>query len=436
MDGNLAIQPVAALPQAPRKIADTGLNQPNLLRLTLKHCHLRGVETAAELATSLGLGFGIASELMTEAKDKQLVEIRGSSGTGYSDFIYALTTKGRELADNALQRNQYVGPAPVTLADYCAQVARQRLRGETVTLEKLSENLADLVLPPQLARHIGPAVNGGRSMLFYGEPGNGKTSVAERISTTYAGAVQVPHAIEVDGQIIKVYDPMVHQPAMETDEKAQETANVVRADETDGRWLSCRRPIVMVGGELTMEALELTHSANSGLHEAPLQMKANGGIFILDDLGRQRVSAKDLLNRWIIPMERGIDYLALNVGTTIEVPFDSLLIFSTNLEPARLMDPAFLRRIPYKIEMRPPSDEQYREALSQVCQRAGLTMSAEQVDYVLREVRTTHRQPLAFYQVGFIVEQIVAAATFEGKAPEVRQDLLDDALQNLSALPS
>ncbi|MHA1566364.1 MAG: ATP-binding protein, partial [Alphaproteobacteria bacterium] len=252
----------------------------------------------------------------------------------------------------------------------------------------------------------------------------------------YAGVVHIPHAVEVDGQIIKIFDPMVHRPVADPSDKPQNSADAVRADEVDGRWVSCHRPVVMVGGELTLEALELTHSSSSGLHEAPLQMKANGGIFILDNLGRQRVSAKDLLNRWIIPMERAIDYLTLNVGTTIEVPFDSLLIFSTNLEPSRLMDPAFLRRIPYKIEMKPPSEAQYIEALIQACEQAGLMMSTEQMDYVLREVRTTHRQPLAFYQVGFVVGQIVAAARFVGEEPEVRQDLLDDALQNLSALPS
>ena len=432
MDGKLVVDSAPKGPRAPRKVEDTGLNRPNLLRLALKHCHLRGIESGADLATGLGLGFALASDLLTEAKDKQLVEIRGAAGGGYGDFVYALTTKGREWAEDALRRSQYVGPAPVTLADYRGQVARQRIRGEAVTPQGLAANLADLVLSPNLARRIGPALNGRRSILFYGAPGNGKTSVAERISAAYSGAVHLPHAIEVDGQIIKVFDPMVHHPLAED----PTPDNGALVDDNDGRWVACRRPIVMVGGELTMEGLELKHSPTSGLHEAPLQLKANGGIFILDDLGRQRVDAKDLLNRWIIPMERGIDYLSLNIGTTIEVPFDSLLIFSTNLEPARLMDPAFLRRIPYKIEMRPPSEDQYREAFAKACAAADLTMTPEQVDYVLHEVQTTHAQPLAFYQVGFIVQQILAAAAFEGHEPEVRQDLLDDALQNLSALPS
>ena len=434
MDGQFAL-PNTDLPAAPRSVAATGLNRPNLLRLVLKHCHLRGVETTADMAGALGLGFGVAADLMTEAKDQQLLEIRGSSGAGYSDFVYALTTKGREWAEAALRRNQYVGPAPVTLAAYRDQVARHKLRAGVVSPERLAGALEDLVLAPNLARRIGPAVNGGRSVLFYGAPGNGKTSVAERISAAYAGAVLLPHALEVDGEIIKVYDPMVHQAVAESVEN-QGFSGDVRADEFDGRWVACRRPIVMVGGELTLDALELKHSAHSGLHEAPLQMKANGGIFILDDLGRQRVAAKDLLNRWIIPMERGIDYLALNNGTTIEVPFNSLLIFSTNLEPARLMDPAFLRRIPYKIEMRPPTEAQYREALSQACERAGLVMTEDQTAYILREVQTTHRQPLAFYQVGFIAEQIVAAAGFAGREPVVSQEVVDDALLNLSAVPS
>ena len=431
MDGNLI---VSQAPRAPRKLQDTRLNRPNLLRLALKHCHLRGIESGADLAAGLGLRFAIANELLNEAKDKQLVEIRGAAGGGYGDFVYALTTKGREWADDAAQRNQYVGPAPVTLADYCAQVERQRIQGDTATPENLATNLADLVLSGNLTRRIGPALNAGRSILFYGAPGNGKTSVAERISTTFAGAVYLPYAIEVDGQIIKVFDPMVHHPVAVDDTPAPSNGALV--DDNDGRWVACRRPIVTVGGELTMDALELKHSPSSGLHEAPLQLKANGGIFILDDLGRQRVDAKDLLNRWIIPMERGIDYLTLNIGTTIEVPFDSLLIFSTNLEPARLMDPAFLRRIPYKIEMRPPTEDQYREAFGAACTVADLAITDDHLDYILREVQTTHAQPLAFYQVGFIVEQILAAAAFEGHAPEVRQDLLDDALQNLSALPS
>ena len=434
MDGTFAGSAQVTAPQGARTVEDTGINRPNLLRLALKHLHVRGVETGAELAEGMGLILGVVSELLGEAKDKSLVEIRGANGTGYSDFVYALTAKGREWAEVALQRSQYIGHAPVTLDAYRNQVASQRSRADLVTPEIVADSLSDLVLPPELARRIGPAINSGKSILFYGDPGNGKTSVAERIARTLGGVVYLPYAIEVDGQIIKLYDPVVHRPADLADRPAS-AASDIRVDAADGRWVACRRPVVMVGGELTLENLEITYSASSGVHEAPLQVKANGGVFILDDLGRQRASAKDLLNRWIVPMEQGIDYLSLESGTTIDVPFDSLLIFSTNLEPSKLMDPAFLRRIPYKVEMRAPTEAEYRQALSVASEVAGLTMDESQIDYVVREVQTTHQQPLAFYQARFIAQQLVAASAFAGEAPAATQDRLDDALHNLSALP-
>ncbi len=434
MDGTFAGTPATKAPLGARTVDDTGLNRPNLLRLALKHMHVRGVETGADLASGMGLILGVVAELLNEAKDKSLVEIKGASGNGYSDFVYALTGKGREWAEVALQRSQYIGPAPVTLEAYRTQVGRQRSRADLVTPDVVADSLSDLVLPPELARRIGPAVNSGKSILFYGDPGNGKTSVAERIARTLGGVVYLPHAIEVDGQIIKLYDPVVHRPADAVDLPAS-AATDIRVDASDGRWVACRRPVVMVGGELTLDSLELRYSPSSGLHEAPLQVKANGGVFILDDLGRQRASAKDILNRWIVPMEQGVDYLALESGTTIDVPFDSLLIFSTNLEPSKLMDPAFLRRIPYKVEMRQPTEAEYRQAMAVASEIAGVTMDESQIDYVVAQVQTTHQQPLAFYQARFIAQQLVAASAFAGETPVATRDRLDDALHNLSALP-
>ncbi len=426
-------------PEKVNSAAETGLNVNNLTKLVLKIMYVRGVDTALELSDNIKLHIAITKELLERAKDQSLVEILGSnSREGYTDFRYGLTGKGREWAVDALQQSQYIGPAPVTLVDYRRQVLKQSVMNEHVQRETLLEKFSDLILPDTLERRLGPAVNSGRSLLLYGAPGNGKTSIAEAIGKTFAGAIKIPYCVEVDGEILKVFDPVFHHEIAEDEDPDDRdaSAEVQRAEYTDRRWVVCRRPVIVVGGELRIEMLDLFFSPTARFYEAPLQMKANGGTFLVDDLGRAFVTPTELLNRWIVPMEKGIDYLALQSGSTFSVPFDNLLIFSTNLEPADLMDAAFLRRIPYKVEITYPSDEDYRKVFEMVCRNADLALSEEVVSFAMREIQSTHQQPLAFYQPKFIVDQVISAGRYRGQVPELTLEFVDEAVKNISARTS
>ncbi len=423
-------------PGCATNVAATGLNPTNLMKLVLKTFYVRGIETPKELSNSTGLHIAIAKELLDTAKDKGLAQVLGSfDEDGYTSFRYGLTGMGREWAVDALAQCQYIGPAPVTLDDYRSQVLRQSVKNEHVQRDLLVDRLSHLVVPEALERNLGPAVNSGRSLLLYGPPGNGKTSIAEAIAKTFHGNIHIPYCLEVEGEIIKIFDPIVHFEASPEVEDADRTSDATpcRPEYTDRRWLRCRRPVVMVGGELTLSMLDLYYSPVAKFYEAPLQMKANGGTFIVDDVGRQLINPKDLLNRWIIPMEKRIDYMVLQTGGNFSIPFDNLLIFSTNLDPADLMDPAFLRRIPYKVEVLYPNEAEFRTVFETVCRENDLELSDDAVAYAMHEIRSIHSQPLAFYQPKFIVDQIIATSKYEDRKPELSKDLLAAAIANISA---
>ena len=380
-------------------LAELGLNRNNLQKLALKILYLRGCDTAKELSDISRLHIGVAKELLEEAKIQGLVEILGSADhADYQDFRYALTGKGREWAADALNQSQYVGPAPIPLAEYYDQIARQSVINVEIDRAALREQFSHLVVPDGLESRLGPAVNSARSILLYGAPGNGKTTIAEAISLAFGGHVYIPYAIEVEGEIIKIFDPIYHR---ELGDRPGAVAapldNTKRPEFTDRRWTLCSRPIITVGGELTLEMLDLHYSPVTRFYEAPLHMKSNGGIFIVDDLGRQLVNPKDLLNRWIVPMEKKVDYMSLKNGSTFTLPFDNLLIFSTNLSPTELMDPAFLRRIPYKVEMTYPTEQQFRDAFVPLCRKYGIEPDDEAITFAIHEIQITHEQPLCFY---------------------------------------
>ena len=419
--------------------AETGLNLNNLTKLVLKILYVRGVDTALELSDNIKLHIAICKELLERAKDQGLVEILGSnSHEGYTDFRYGLTGKGREWSVDALRQSLYVGPAPVTLDDYTRQVLKQSVMNAQVRRETLLERFSGLVVPDTLERRLGPAVNSGRALLLYGAPGNGKTTIAEAIGKTFGGTIKIPYCVEIDGEIIKVFDPVFHDEiAVDEDPDDRDaSAPVQRAEYTDRRWVVCHRPVIVVGGELRIEMLDLNFSSTARFYEAPLQMKANGGTFLVDDLGRAFVTPTELLNRWIVPMEKRIDFLALQSGSTFSVPFDNLLIFSTNLEPSDLMDAAFLRRIPYKVEVTYPSYEDYQTVFEIVCRSRDLAMDKEVVAFAMREIQCTHKQPLAFYQPKFIVDQIISACKYTGQEPELTLEFVEEAMKNISARTS
>jgi hypothetical protein len=419
-----------AVPPEPAKIEDLGLAEGTLLSLLLKTMLLRKLETAEQLGRALHITNAITSAVLNEASDAKMVEILGTTEAAFGNqYRYALTTQGRLYATEALQLSKYVGPVPVSLKDYCERITRQKINNEPVDKQRIADSFSDLIVPDRLVNELGPAINSGRSMLLYGAPGNGKSSLAERMGHAFRNTIFVPHCIEVDGEIIKIFDPTLHQVL----DGAYGDGNGGRSLQREGfdrRWVPIQRPLVVVGGELTLEMLDLQYEESSGFYEAPMHIKALNGIMMIDDFGRQLVPPEQLLNRWIIPLERRIDYLKLHTGKSFEVPFDSLTVFSTNLSPSALMDPAFLRRIPYKVEIHGPDEKDYRTIFTKVAESAGLTLEKATVDFVLNYLKRGH-VPLAAYHSKFITDQVVAAAKFEGRDLVYHEDLVKRALQNL-----
>lgn len=418
-------------PVAPVTIADTGIATNELLRLLVKALTVGNSETPTDISRALKLPPTVINKLMLEAAERRLVEILGTTGNSIiAEQRYNLTEAGRLYAAEAQQQNQYVGPAPVSLQAYTERILRQRITNEHIGQADIVEAFEGLVISEDCIRRLGPGINAGRSMLLYGPPGNGKTTVAERIAHIFDNVVYVPYCVEVDGQIIKVFDPNLHKPAIDMVWAADRPKALIR-EEFDGRWVACRRPIIIVGGELTMDMLDLQFNEHARFYEAPLHIKALGGTFIIDDFGRQIISPKELLNRWIVPLESRVDYLKLHTGKSFAVPFDELVIFSTNMEPADLMDPAFLRRIPYKLEIGGPARDDFHKIFQAAAAAQQLDLPDGIVDYVIEELQVKHDFELACYQAKFIVEQVVAACKYASVPPSMNQALVHDALENL-----
>lgn len=435
---------IDTFPDPPKNIADTGLKASFIETLVLKLMYVHGYETPTEVAAALKLSTTITNEVLDSARDKGLLEVLGSSGAMLaSELRFALTGKGRDWATEALEQCQYIGAAPVPLAAYCDQIERQAMSTERVSQEVLTRNVSHLVLPDGFIDHLGPAVNSGRAVLLYGPPGNGKSSIAEAIGASFTGVVYIPYALEVDGQVIKVFDPTVHDIAGEEDEPNDKVRVIIDDDDDDDdvplrkegideRWVGCKRPVMITGGELTLDMLDFRYDTTSKFYEAPLQVKAMNGVFIIDDFGRQTVSPKDLLNRWIIPLEKRVDYLALHTGKKFLIPFDELVIFSTNLSPADLMDEAFLRRIPYKIPMERPSVEDFIQIFVRVCEEKKIELPEDLIDYVFDSFYKKQGEKLASHHPRFIVERILDKSRYTGGEPNLDHASVDFALKNLA----
>lgn len=412
------------LPAAPRSIRDTGLNIGFLTDLALKTLYFESYLSGRELSEKMALPFaGVVDQILDFLKREKSCEVRGTGAGGLSEatYEYVLTAKGREMARDALERSQYAGWAPVPLAVYNDSVRQQGLKEVTVHQRHLRQALGHLVINEATFEQVGPAVNSGRSIFLFGNPGNGKTSIAEAIgSILMEGDIYIPYAVEVEGQIIKVFDNVNHVPI--TDQTPQ-TSRV------DARWLRIRRPYIVVGGELTLEGLDLVYDTTNKYYEAPFQMKANCGIFLIDDFGRQQVRPRDLLNRWIVPLEKRMDFLTLHTGRKIEIPFEVLIVFSTNLAPKDLVDEAFLRRIRHKIEVNDPTWDEYREIFRRVCQAKNIQLDDRALAYLIQEhYIKTRRQPRACHPRD-LVDQIIDIARYLNVPPLLSKELIDRAAQ-------
>jgi len=425
-------------PPVPTTIQETGLESNFVLNLLLRFMYISGIQTIPELSEHIKLTRRVVESLLTFAKNETLVEIRGPSENSYTIMRYALTNAGRRRAAEVLRRCEYIGPAPVPLETYQIQVQKQTITNEIISIERLQKALSHLVLPPDLIRKLGPATNSGRAILVFGGTGNGKTSIAEALAATFQQPVYIPYCIEADGQIIKFFDPAVHVPATSqpTESNGMSHPMLLPPIEYDPRWVRCRRPHIISGGELTLEMLDLDFDPYSKYYEAPLQMKAIGGIFIIDDFGRQRVRPHELLNRWIFPLERKIDYLTLHTGKKFEMLFDQLVIFATNFPPEELMDPAQLRRVHYKLKVDPPTIEEYKEIFRRICDAYGLEFTEELFAYLLNSFYLKHKVPFAGFHPKFIVEHAIASCNYNGTPPRLTRQLLADALENMVILPT
>ncbi len=420
----------------PQNADETGLSLSALVDLVVKAIYYAGRPSAQALAAQINLPFAVIDEILAFMKREQIVEVVGTSGVGEQLYNYSLTARGMERADEALQRNQYLGPAPIPFDMYVEVLRRQTVAEMRVSPQDVREALQHMVLPDSLLNALGPAINSGKSMLLYGPSGNGKSTITASIRQMLAGEVLIPYAIDIDGNIVKVFDPRVHDEipvAVLRERRAAAPAGSPPGGverRRDRRFAICRRPMVIAGGELTLKDLELRYSPLTKFYVAPMQVKANSGVLVIDDFGRQIIQPRELLNRWIVPMENGVDHLALHTGDTVEVPFDVLLVFSTNVQPGQLGDEAFFRRIRHKVEVPNPTISEFKEIMRRVCEILEFPYSDEGAEYLIREYYEQQDRELRGCHPRDIADLIVDIARYAGIEPEFSPELLAAACQS------
>ena len=412
----------APVPSVPASLRDTGLGADQIEQLLVKTLY-GGEATGLTLADRLRLPFRILEPLIERVRAERLAEVRGSTGSGAVGYRYALTDAGRDRARQYFDASQYVGPAPVPLASYVSQMLALAGARRYMDRERLRQGFSHLIVSDPMLEQLGPALNAGKAVFLYGPPGNGKTVIAEGLGRTLGGDMYMPHAIDVDGHTITMFDPITHD-SLEAD---PDTSSVIATAPRDDRWVRIRRPVVMVGGELTLDMLDLTFNPIAKFYEAPIQLKANGGVFLVDDFGRQRIRPQDLLNRWIVPLESRVDYLTLHTGKKFQVPFEMLIVFATNLNPESLADEAFLRRIPYKIPVVDPTIDEFTRIFELNCRRRNLRFHQVMVAYLQRRHYVPTGRPLRACHPRDLLDQVTALCRYRGIEPVLTRELLDAA---------
>ncbi len=418
-------------PPAPRRIEDMQLSVVMMRDIVLKTMFRKNTNKVTDLAAAVCLPLPVTQEVIDMSRAQGLMEAMGTLGAAgevSSEMPYQLTDSGKSRALDALAQSEYFGPMPVPLDVYREQVKRQSIRNIQITRDQLTGAMGHLVLPDDLISNLGPAVSSGRSILMYGPPGNGKSSISNGIRDAMGDRIYVPRALEYSGQVITVYDPIVHSKAVDD---AEDPTALRRTSRFDRRYVLCQRPTVITGGELSLSMLDLVYNPNARTYQAPLQLKSTGGIFIVDDLGRQAEPPQSLVNRWIVPLEESKDILALQSGEKFEVPFDTLVIFSTNFHPNEIFDQAALRRIFFKIKIDGPSQENFLKIFAMVARKKNMQLDEAALVHLLKNKYPTINNVYANYQPVFLIDQMISICDFEGIPYRMSPDLIDRAWANM-----
>jgi hypothetical protein len=414
-------------PQEPSSLHSAGLSETEVEQLILKSLLGKGESSGRDIADQVKLPFVLVEELLRRMKYDQMLSYRDSAPM--NDYIYELTEVGRERGRRFSESCSYYGAAPVAMADYIRSVKAQSLDTQHPTVEKLRAAFSDLLINEKMLERLGPAINSGRGLFLFGAPGNGKTSIAERVTKAFGETIWIPRAIGIDGEVMRLFDPVNHEEV-----PLPESTGLLKADPVDHRWIRIKRPTIVVGGELTMDALEVTMNRSTGISESPIQLKSNCGTLVIDDFGRQRMTTDELLNRWIVPLEKRYDFLNLANGKKLQVPFDQLIIFSTNLEPSDLVDEALLRQIPYKIEVIDPTEDDFRALFKIMCPIVGFEHDEEAVSHLIAEHYTKVGRPFRNCQPRDLLLQVRNHCFYQNVDPTLTREHFDRACENYFAV--
>lgn len=407
-------------PTVPANIEETKLDINFISDLLLKHALFLKSFTVQKLAEKAKLTQAVITQCANSLRHDRMIEItKSDTSFSLSNYEFRITDSGINRAINLMEESHYIGPAPVVLDDYRYAVEIQTVRSIEVKQDSIKKEFSNIVFSENKLRTFGAAINSGKPIFLYGPPGNGKTTIAEAIGNSLSGEIYVPYSVLVGGQIVTVYDQVNHHLV------DKDTAS----DDYDRRWVRVKRPIISAGGELTLKALDLEFNPNSKYYDAPLQMKANNGLFIIDDFGRQLIDPRTILNRWIVPLDRRLDFLTLHTGMKFEIPFDQLVVFATNIEPKKLADEAFLRRLPYKLKIDYPNIKEYENIFRKVCDSNGLKFDSKIFDYLMAKYNESNIKPIGCHPRD-LIDQIIDEANYVGKPPSITKNVIDLAWEN------